>query len=200
MLDIAKADIQFEPVLRQALENVAAQAHSKRVTVQVQSTLSTLYADEHRLAQVLVNLLTNSIRLANPGGQVVVRAEHTSDGATISVSDSGSGLSEELKRTIFERFRQIRPQETSAQESGSGLGLSICKALVNLHGGLIWVDSELGRGSKFTFTVPDQKQAARSQGSSQGPQHTQNPQQPQDRQQPQNMNRQSGENGGFGTS
>ena len=194
MLDIAKADVQFEPVLRQALENVAAQAHSKRVTMKVQSTLSTLYADEHRLHQVLVNLLSNGIRLANPGGQVVVRAEHTSDGATISVSDSGSALSDELKRTIFERFRQIRPEENSAQESGSGLGLSICKALVNLHGGFIWVDSGPEGGSKFSFTIPDQKQASRSKSSSQGPQHTQHPQHPQDSQ------RQSGESGGASTS
>jgi signal transduction histidine kinase len=129
-----------------------------------------VWADPMRLWQVLQNLVSNGIRYSPEGGQIRVEAR-LEEGATdaegrqmvrIAVSDQGIGIPEADRARIFEKFYRV-DSELKARVRGSGLGLSICQAIVESHGGNIWVESEVGRGSTFIFTVPLAAEAARSE-------------------------------------
>jgi signal transduction histidine kinase len=109
--------------------------------------------DERRISQVLLNLVGNAIKFTDSGE---VRIEVTSaDGSfVVSVSDTGPGIPPADQEHIFEEFRQAEGSTSAQKKGGTGLGLAIAKRIVELHGGKIWVESEVGEGSKFTFTLP----------------------------------------------
>jgi signal transduction histidine kinase len=110
-------------------------------------------ADAKRLKQVLVNLLTNAVKFTPEGGRVRVTATAADGVITISVSDTGIGIAPQDQAAIFEEFRQVGRDDARKQE-GTGLGLTLAKKFVELHGGRIWVRSQVGQGSTFTFTLP----------------------------------------------
>jgi len=113
-----------------------------------------LNADPVRFAQVLSNLLNNAAKYTPPGGRIALKAEHLGDEVEVSVTDNGIGISSESLESIFEMFTQIGSQSSNGQ-SGLGIGLSLAKGLVALHGGTIEAHSEgLGRGSEFRVRVP----------------------------------------------
>jgi len=101
--------------------------------------------------QVLVNLLHNAIKFTQPGGQVTVRAVQQERAVRFAVSDTGIGIAEEDLPRIFERFYKV---DRSRATSGTGLGLAIARHLVEAHGGRIWAESQVGKGSTFHFTIP----------------------------------------------
>jgi signal transduction histidine kinase len=103
--------------------------------------------------QVLVNLLSNAVKFSREGGVVEVRAARNHEALEIAVCDTGIGIAPADQETIFEEFRQASGDRTQRVE-GTGLGLSLARRLVELHGGRIWVCSEVGKGSTFTFTLP----------------------------------------------
>jgi anti-sigma regulatory factor (Ser/Thr protein kinase) len=109
--------------------------------------------DPVRLQQVLWNVLKNAVKFTPEGGRIVLKAALTDGSIEISVSDTGIGIAPEDQAAVFEEFRQEGSDETRKQE-GTGLGLTLAKKFVELHGGKIWVQSEVGRGSTFTFTLP----------------------------------------------
>ena len=111
-------------------------------------------ADERKFKQILINLLTNAVKFSYPGGWVMVMAQRDTNGVMVTVKDSGMGVAPEDHATIFQEFRQLK-SSGSAKLEGTGLGLSLAKRLVELHGGRIWVESELGKGASFMFTLPD---------------------------------------------
>jgi signal transduction histidine kinase len=108
--------------------------------------------DERRVRQVIFNLLSNAVKFTPAGGAVDVRAAQLNGEVTVSVADTGPGLAPEDHDRVFEEFQQT--EAGVEQREGSGLGLALSKRLVELHGGRIWVDSELGKGSTFAFTLP----------------------------------------------
>jgi two-component system phosphate regulon sensor histidine kinase PhoR len=110
-------------------------------------------ADEGRLSQIINNLLGNAIKYTPPEGHVWVRAETGSDSVQISIQDDGLGISPEDQAQVFARFYRVRTAETEAID-GTGLGLAIVKSLVELHGGKVGLESHLGKGSTFYFTLP----------------------------------------------
>ena len=115
-----------------------------------------MYADPDRVLQVLINLIDNGIKFTPPDGSVMVKAcmvEADPNMVYLSVADSGRGIDPEAKTLIFERLYQD-PNSVDNSRDGLGLGLYIAKELVGLHGGRIWVASELGNGSTFSFTLP----------------------------------------------
>ena len=107
--------------------------------------------DRDRLRQVLGNLLDNAIRYSPAGGEIRLGVRRLADTAEVSVADQGPGMSREELERVFEPF--VRGTQAQARE-GLGLGLYIAKAIVEAHGGRIWAESEVGKGSKFTFTLP----------------------------------------------
>lgn len=115
-----------------------------------------IVADERKLRQILINLLTNAVKFTYPGGQVEVLAARGTSETLVTVRDSGPGIATEDQATIFEEFSQLKTQGSAAQE-GTGLGLSLVRRLVELHHGRVWVESEPGHGAAFSFTLPDRE-------------------------------------------
>jgi signal transduction histidine kinase len=112
-----------------------------------------IVADERKVKQVLLNLLSNAVKFTPDGGRVDLTATVAEDVITIAVSDTGIGIAQEDQAAIFEEFRQVGRDDARKQE-GTGLGLTLAKKFVELHGGRIWVQSQLGHGATFTFSLP----------------------------------------------
>jgi signal transduction histidine kinase len=114
--------------------------------------LGQIQADERKVRQVVLNLLSNAIKFTPEGGRIEVQAVPRDGLVEVSVSDTGIGIAPEDQEKVFEEFRQVG---TAAKKiEGTGLGLTLCRKFVELHGGRIWVKSRLGQGATFTFTIP----------------------------------------------
>jgi two-component system phosphate regulon sensor histidine kinase PhoR len=124
-----------------------------RISVNLAKSLPDIAADRRRLAEVLQNLLDNAIQYTPSGGQIMLSASAEGDEVTFTVSDTGIGIPQADQPRIFERFYRVDVAR-SREVGGTGLGLSIAKHLVEVHGGRIWVESEVGQGAQFHFTVP----------------------------------------------
>jgi signal transduction histidine kinase len=130
-----------------------ATRHRIRLTQTVDGRVGDIVADERKVKQILLNLLSNAVKFTPEGGRVGVTVT-TADGVvTIAVRDTGIGIGLEDQATIFEAFRQVGREDARTQE-GTGLGLTLAKKFVELHGGRIWVHSQVGQGSTFSFTLP----------------------------------------------
>lgn len=126
------------------------------ISGEVPADLPALYIDRTRIRQVLLNLLANACRFTE-AGSVTVRAAIGDDAVTVSVTDTGPGIPPEMLETIFEEFRQApAPGRESVVMAGKGLGLAIARRFVQMHGGHMWVESRLGEGSTFYFSLPIQ--------------------------------------------
>jgi GAF domain-containing protein len=129
-----------------------------------------IVADERKVKQILLNLLSNAVKFTPEGRRVSLTATAAEDGITVSVSDTGIGIAPEDQAAIFEEFRQVGREDARKQE-GTGLGLTLAKKFVELHGGRIWVQSQVGQGSTFSFTLPVRsgERGARDQGGGEPP-------------------------------
>jgi len=118
----------------------------------VEERLGEMRGDERKVKQVLLNLLSNALKFTPEGGRVAVLARVVDGMAEISVTDTGVGIAPEEQEAVFEEFRQVGT--SAAKQEGTGLGLTLCRKFIELHGGRIWVQSQVGVGSTFTFTLP----------------------------------------------
>jgi len=133
------------------LENVAAK---KSIFIKFDdSTDTALYADSNMLKTILRNLISNAIKFSSRGGEVRVHIEKEGEFARMTVSDNGTGISETNLNRLWQLSGQFTTKGTENEE-GTGLGLVLCKEFVDKHGGKIWAESELGKGSNFMFTIP----------------------------------------------
>ena len=171
LLDLSKLDAgKIDWTMREAdifelIEHVASvargQATEKGVTldVNVERGLPPVLVDGDRIIQVLTNLVGNAMKFTDAGGRIEIAAQCSGeDKVLVRVSDTGIGIAPEDREKIFERFKQIGDVLTDRPQ-GTGLGLPICKEIVQYHGGKIWVESEPGEGSSFCFTIPAAQQA-----------------------------------------
>jgi GAF domain-containing protein len=164
ILDLSKIEagrMELEPSefdLPSAIENtlilVRERAQRRGITLgrTVDERLAMIRADERKVKQVLLNLLSNALKFTPEGGQIDVRARVHNGEAEISVADTGVGIAPEDQEAVFEEFRQVGA--TARKVEGTGLGLAISRKFIELHGGRIWVDSQVGMGSTFAFTLP----------------------------------------------
>ncbi|MEW6403902.1 MAG: ATP-binding protein [Chloroflexota bacterium] len=132
-------------------------AESKRITLDIQLApdLARILADEDRAIQVLTNLTGNALQYTSEGGSITISAKRFNNEVQISVRDTGIGIPPEHLSHIFDRFYRVDKSRSRQSGGGSGIGLTIAHALVEAHGGRIWVASEgEGQGSTFTFTLP----------------------------------------------
>jgi len=130
-----------------------ANRHGIKLGRVIDDRLGDFIGDERKVKQVLVNLLSNAVKFTPEGGEIKVEATLGDSAAIISVTDTGIGIAPQDHEAIFEEFRQVGTNYAQKRE-GTGLGLSLTRKFVELHGGKIWVESELGKGSIFTFTLP----------------------------------------------
>ena len=154
-LDVEIRRLSVSQFVQSCVETTQRPAAEKdlRISVNLQESIPDIAADRRRLAEVLQNLLDNAIQYTLPGGQIMVSASAQEGEVTFTVSDTGIGIPQADQPRIFERFYRVDVAR-SREVGGTGLGLSIAKHLVEAHGGRIWVDSEVGQGSQFHFTVP----------------------------------------------
>ena len=121
--------------------------------IEVEDGLPLVRADKVKVRQVLLNLLSNAAIFTPDGGKLKVEATRENGWCRVSVVDNGIGIKKEDQEQIFEAFRQIE-SPTATEKGGTGLGLTVAKQIIEKHGGRIWVESEYGKGSKFSFTLP----------------------------------------------
>ncbi|MEO8425301.1 MAG: HAMP domain-containing sensor histidine kinase, partial [Actinomycetota bacterium] len=164
ILDLSKVEagqveLDVHPFsLREALERGVVMVRERatedgvRVAFEADPEIDVVDGDERRIKQVIFNLLSNAVKFTPAGGEVDVSAMRINGEVRVSVADTGPGVDPEDHERIFEEFRQT--QSGLEQREGTGLGLALSKRFVELHGGRIWIESELGRGSTFVFTLP----------------------------------------------
>ncbi len=151
-LELDKTTCNLGKVVRDSMEIFVHAAISKNILLRSVPPAATgeISCDRDRIVQVLSNLIGNALKFTPEGGKIVVKVERTDKEITFSVCDTGPGIPDEKKQKIFEKFTQLE----SKDRRGLGLGLHISKRLVESHGGNIWVESKLGQGSTFYFSIP----------------------------------------------
>jgi signal transduction histidine kinase len=149
------AEIDLHPVLKHLIATFQSQADAKSLNLEMDfpKVLSTVYADQSRIEQALCNLLSNAVKFTTAGGRVILAARSTPETVEISVTDTGPGIAPNEHKQIFERFYQTENSLTNVSK-GTGLGLTITKELIEAHNGKLCVESELGKGSRFSFWLP----------------------------------------------
>jgi GAF domain-containing protein len=153
-LELATFDLPLAIDNARTFVRERATKHGINLDVAIDERLGDFVGDERKIKQVLLNLLSNAVKFTPEGGRIGINARQADGSVEISVSDTGIGIAPEDQAKIFEEFRQVGSDYAHKVE-GTGLGLTLAKKFVELHGGRIWVTSELGKGSTFSFTLPE---------------------------------------------
>jgi PAS domain S-box-containing protein len=155
-LELSRQTTDLKDLLQNAVENYDPAAKAKNISLTYRSDprIPKIFIDPRRLDQVLNNLLSNALKFTGNGGTIQVRASpEDGSGIRVEVQDSGVGIASKEVGSLFQKYRQATGGKVSAHK-GTGLGLVICKMIVEAHGGKIWVESEEGKGAAFMFTLP----------------------------------------------
>jgi GAF domain-containing protein len=153
-MELELTDFHLPTALDNALTLVRERAGRRGIALHMTTAegLEYVRADERKIKQVVLNLLSNAIKFTPERGQIEVRAKHVNGSVEVSVSDTGVGIAPGDQEAIFEEFRQVGTADKKVE--GTGLGLALSRKFIELHGGRIWVESQVGVGSTFTFTIP----------------------------------------------
>ncbi|EDY21396.1 response regulator receiver sensor signal transduction histidine kinase [Chthoniobacter flavus Ellin428] len=151
-LQLHRCDCDLVALAREAADMLAGIGGKRRVLIEPESENLRLSIDRDLIFRVLQNLLGNALKFTKPAGEIRVRLERRNDRVRVSVIDNGPGISPEYHRRIFEKFGQV---ECATTRTGTGLGLTFCRLVIEAHGGAIGVVSAMGKGSTFWFELPD---------------------------------------------
>ncbi len=154
---LAPKKVQVPAIVEAAIRTASRDTTIHHFRTQVAGDLPAITADPIRVGRVLANLIGNAVKYSPKGGEIAVAAARVGDDVRISVTDHGVGISPQDKAALFKPFQRVGPSSLTAK--GTGLGLVVCARLVEAHGGRIWLESELGKGSTFHFTLPVAKAA-----------------------------------------
>ncbi|HXF59274.1 MAG TPA: ATP-binding protein [Candidatus Saccharimonadales bacterium] len=165
-LESSKLSLQFESVevgriVPEAVDHIRNLAAMKGIGIDVhmEGSAGVIEADPMRVAQVITNLLGNAIKFSPENGKIEIWARGTDDEVTVDIKDYGKGISQRDLSRLFQRFAQL-DSSTTRRAGGTGLGLVISKGIVEQHGGKIWVESTMGKGSTFSFSLPRERQGS----------------------------------------
>jgi histidine kinase len=156
-LDLDVRAVDVSSIVQTVIKRLAAKAQIKRIALDfdLAPDLPPVRADEDRAVQILTNLTGNALQYTSEGGKVIISAKRVNDEIQISVRDTGIGIPPEHLSHIFDRFYRVDKSRSRQTGGGSGIGLTIARALVGVHSGRIWAESAGGnKGSVFTFTLP----------------------------------------------
>jgi len=161
-MELDATEFSLTAAIDNALTLVRERAHRRAIALErtIDDGIGTITADERKVKQVILNLLSNALKFTSEGGRVTVRARAYDGWTEVSVSDTGVGIAPEDQQTVFDEFRQVG--SAAKKVEGTGLGLAISRKFIELHGGRIWVTSVPGAGSTFAFTLPSSRDCARS--------------------------------------
>lgn len=154
-VELVKEDVDLKQLIQNSIDNYLVLARDKKISLKcrVDPGLPLVSVDPRRLEQVFANLLSNGLKFTGEGGEIEVGASPNETGTKVWVKDNGVGISPQEIDQLFEKYRQTASGKSS-QEKGTGLGLVICKMIVEAHGGKIWVESKEGKGTTFFFSLP----------------------------------------------
>jgi signal transduction histidine kinase len=154
-IQLREEELQFKEVIESSLKPLQIQFQEKNVQLvpDVQHDLPPLRADEQQISWVITNLVTNALKYTPAGGTVTVRGRQDDGGLRLEVQDTGVGIPQEFLTRIFDKFVQVK-QMSGTTPGSVGLGLAIAREIVHMYGGRIWVESEVGKGSTFSFVLP----------------------------------------------
>jgi two-component system phosphate regulon sensor histidine kinase PhoR len=157
-IETGEAELRLEPVdlnllVEEVIMQLSPQIERQQLTVEkkIDTNLLSVQADNRRIRQTIVNLIYNAIKFTNPGGKIMVTTRIHHDSVTVDISDTGIGIAKSDLPHVFERFYK---GDKARSDDGTGMGLAIAKHVIEAHGGSIWVQSEEGRGSTFSFSLP----------------------------------------------
>jgi len=158
-------EVDVAELIREVIEILSLNAQGRNVSLIYECSESILAEiDMERIEQILVNLLENAIKFSHAGGRIDIHTRVHADVLCVSVEDRGIGIAQENLERVFEKFRTLPSGGGNGQTKGTGLGLTICRKIVEAHGGKIWVESEAGLGSIFHFTLPLRRNVACGDG------------------------------------
>jgi signal transduction histidine kinase len=152
-LEVKKKPHHLKEVIdtfKDRLDNLTARHHLR---IEIPDDIPPVSIDDSRIGEVLTNLVENAVKFSEDNTNITISAQPNGQEVIVSVSDEGIGIPAELHDKVFERFFQGEGRK-AGRRKGTGLGLAICKGIVEAHGGNIWVESEAGKGAKFSFTLP----------------------------------------------
>jgi signal transduction histidine kinase len=158
-MELEPSEFDLADTIRGAVGFVRERAAAHRIALMTDlptdlpTDLGTIVADERKVRQVLLNLLSNAVKFTPDGGTITIRARTTAGEVQVSVQDTGIGIAPEDQAKVFDEFQQVGTATDRSRE-GTGLGLTLAKRFIELHGGRIWVESEIGKGTTFTFAIP----------------------------------------------
>jgi len=157
--DLGKEALELSPLVEEMVTFFQPQAEEGKIQLEavVPNSISLVSADPDKLRQVFTNLLSNAFKFTPEGGKITIEAKNSDAGnfVEIAVKDTGVGIAQEDLKKVFDKFQQIKPSEGKVKKvKGTGLGLAIVRGIVEAHGGRVWVESELSKGSNFIFTLP----------------------------------------------
>jgi signal transduction histidine kinase len=154
MLKLKLKAEKLEPLLQEIAEEFTPTLKSKAASLKITipQKLPAIMADAKRIQNIIQNLVNNSITHSRSGVKIIISGKQVNNHIQIDVKDSGPGISKEEQKDLFKMYQCYREHEDNL--SGLGIGLALCKMLVELHGGRIWVRSSIGKGSTFSFTIP----------------------------------------------
>jgi PAS domain S-box-containing protein len=167
-LTLARSPVRVDQLINRAVSEVEPLTRDKRIIIKVECPELIFNLDGDRFIQVAVNLLSNAVKFSPEDSTITVSIHSENDVLHVRIADQGRGIPESSRAAIFERFKQVESAD-GKRRSGTGLGLPICKSIVEQHGGTIGVDSEVGKGSTFWFSLPAEGAASSAMGSASDP-------------------------------
>lgn len=153
IMQLERTKITVSAIVSQLRDQLKHVVSNHEFEMDVPRGLPAIYADEVRIGEVIINLVSNAAAYSEPGTRITLRVKRVDDEIVVSVTDQGIGIPAEHRSKVFDRFFRLE-SGVARRRGGTGLGLSICKRIVESHGGKIWVESKVGVGSKFTFSIP----------------------------------------------
>ncbi|MDD5773900.1 MAG: ATP-binding protein [bacterium] len=154
-IKLKRAPVMISQIVNQVMASFELLARNSKIGIinNIPDGLPSIFADPDKIIQILTNLIGNSMKFTPPGGNIIVNCNISGNFVVISVKDTGLGISDEDQKKLFKKFSQLEAG-SKHRSGGTGLGLVISRELVEKHGGKIWIESELGKGSAFLFTIP----------------------------------------------